>query len=304
MSEGYSPVSEDVAARFNALIHGRATSEHAIQTFLEENSELIPLPFKRGYGVHLNMVISKLRLGPSLVTDFAVLTRDSDGFDVVLIELEKASKQFFVKSAPYPTETAQFTAALAQVRAWKAIVERDKASIINQLRPIMKPSSGDSVSFKYLLLYGTKGEMDGNDLKRVRFRTYYDDHATDFKVMGYDSLLRWNQYNPERRRNILVARGLKFAYKRMTEYPDEDFGWCGPDALDLTSAQEKRLRECGFDLDSWKAGKLLVNAGVRPRLSVDASGFKQLSIDGDVARVARAKWKEASGATDRGQNKV
>ena len=53
---------EILIEKFYQLLNSSSTSENDIQTFLETNSSLIPLPFILNHALNGNSVISKLNL--------------------------------------------------------------------------------------------------------------------------------------------------------------------------------------------------------------------------------------------------
>jgi hypothetical protein len=68
----------DVADEYENLVSNPETLEPAIQTFLEQHSELLPVePFRLGHGLRFNSFISKFPLDTNLETDFVFLTKDS-----------------------------------------------------------------------------------------------------------------------------------------------------------------------------------------------------------------------------------
>lgn len=77
------------------------TTGKVLRTILVDGGDLvpitifIPMPFLLNHHLHMNCVISKFKLGNEFVTDFAYLTKSSDYWEFVLVELEDAKMKIF-----------------------------------------------------------------------------------------------------------------------------------------------------------------------------------------------------------------
>lgn len=86
-------------------------SEHKYQSFLSQNAGL----FLANENCHL--VLSKLKLGSELETDFITLTDGfSNGNNFELIEIKKPNAKLFTENG---TPTSDFNRAIQQIRDWK-----------------------------------------------------------------------------------------------------------------------------------------------------------------------------------------
>ena len=81
-------LEEKLLEQYFDVIEKNGNTENQIQEFLEENTIFIPMPFLLNHYLHMNCVISKFKLGNEFVTDFAYLTKSSDYWEFVLVELE------------------------------------------------------------------------------------------------------------------------------------------------------------------------------------------------------------------------
>lgn len=90
-------LEEKLLEQYFDVIGKNGNTENQIQEFLEENTIFIPMPFLLNHYLHMNCVISKFKLGNEFVTDFAYLTKSSDYWEFVLVELEDAKKEDFYK---------------------------------------------------------------------------------------------------------------------------------------------------------------------------------------------------------------
>jgi hypothetical protein len=144
-------------------------SEQTMQDFLEQHSELIPLEWMLGHGLHFDMVISKLRINTTLTCDFAYLTKNTGRWYIVLIELEKPSKRIFLEDRKQVHFGAEFNDALGQIESWRSQLRRESAEVKRKLNPLMIHMSGNPISFKFILVYGRDSEIGGNEERRHRF---------------------------------------------------------------------------------------------------------------------------------------
>lgn len=84
----------DLIERFRSALEDDSLNENDIQRFLEENSELISTPFLLNHHLHFNVLISKFKISDGLISDFAYLTKSSDFWDLVLVEIEDPKKEY------------------------------------------------------------------------------------------------------------------------------------------------------------------------------------------------------------------
>lgn len=92
------------------------------------------MPILENHHLHFNCVISKLKIGLEVITDFAYLTKSSDIWRVILIELESPHKRIFKKNAHgYPEFSAEFNNAIDQITYWKVYIEEHKTAVLRQL---------------------------------------------------------------------------------------------------------------------------------------------------------------------------
>lgn len=66
-------LGESLIKQYEDVINSEENTENQIQSFLEENTIFIPMPFLLNHNLHMNCVISKFRLGNEFITDFAYL---------------------------------------------------------------------------------------------------------------------------------------------------------------------------------------------------------------------------------------
>ena len=90
------------------------------------------MPFLLNHYLHMNCVISKFKLGNEFVTDFAYLTKSSDYWEFVLVELEDAKKKIFTNDKENIYFHSEFNHAYDQITSWKAYVNKNREAILHQ----------------------------------------------------------------------------------------------------------------------------------------------------------------------------
>lgn len=160
--------------------------EQRYQTFIEKNTSLVPREFIQNHGIHFDLVLRKLAFGGDYKSDFAYLSKSSDDWNAVLIEIERPNKKFFKDG--HNDFHADFQQALQQINRWKAwfLVPGNFASFVDGiLGPIRKPLTANPTYMKYVLVYGRRSEYADNDTRR---RLVVAQEGGDFKIMTFDSL--------------------------------------------------------------------------------------------------------------------
>ena len=258
---------------FKQLLEASPGDENAIQSYLEEHTELIVTPLLLNHGLHLNAVISKLAISASLISDFAYLTKSTVSWRLVLIELEPASTALFTKKKNLVTESAALKDALAQVRTWRDELNRSSDAIRKAVLPLLCPPQmrANRLEFGFVLIVGRDAELLSNQEHRDRFASYEADDG--LIILTYDSLIRGAQL--ERPKDVLAARGRGFRMKHLNTEPSNTFGFLGPNELELTAPQMERLTSVGYDMEAWQKGELLRVNGKLPSSEADAE-FQRL----------------------------
>lgn len=159
--------------------------EKEYQDFLEVNTKFIPRHFVQNHGVHMSLVLRKLKISNDMITDFVILSKSSTGWNYILIEIEKPSSRFF-KSGSTDVHS-DFMGGVKQIKSWQSWFSKpeNKAHFEAQLRFIKKPISNTPVDIKYVLVTGRRSEYEDSEDKIHTVRSYESDN---FKIMSFDSL--------------------------------------------------------------------------------------------------------------------
>lgn len=177
-------------------------NEQIYQDYLEENTEFIPREFIQNHGLHLSMVFRKYPLSSDYKPDFLYLSKSSDNWNVVLIEIEKPSSKYFIKNTDKFHK--DFTDAIQQMNDWRAWIDTPanlESLKQNSLSSVLVPPAmrHNPLNVKYLLVHGRKSEYEDNQLRKSKIRSLERD---DFKIISYDNLA----VNIKRHEQLYVAK--------------------------------------------------------------------------------------------------
>ncbi|PSH62233.1 Shedu anti-phage system protein SduA domain-containing protein [Phyllobacterium sophorae] len=230
--------------------------EQVVQDFLEQNTELIPTPAGATPALHLDSIISKFKLSTALTSDYVYLNKNSAVWDITLVELESPDKQFFTANQNRPTPTADFTAALAQVKEWRAQLRGKQSMIIDAIKPLMEGALKDNpIRLNYQLIYGRSNDKNRSGGTRAYMLDLLENDG--ISVLSYDSVINLYSHSQRYKKNVLKQVKHRFGFKHMLDRPRHFFSAMGPQHLHLTNLQIKKLIATGYDMESWKRGTLL-----------------------------------------------
>ena len=242
---------------FINLLNNPENTENHIQDYLENHSILIPLPFLLNHHLHMNSIISKFKIGNEYITDLAYLTKSSDFWYFVLIELEDPKKRIFTKDNENIYFHSDFNHAYDQVTSWKAYISQHTNEILNQIDKLRVPLNENNVIFKYVLIYGRSEEKSTSTKRTAMFA---QKSTEDIRVMTYDSLISNCETLPYNSEKIILSPWRSQGFKIKTlpnEISTSIFGYLTPDYLSISSPNIEKLKEQDYQIDSWMNGKLL-----------------------------------------------
>ncbi len=254
-------LDKNLITRFEELLAapppGGRQKEQVIQDFLEENTELIPTPNRLNHHLHFGAIVSKFPLGTELTTDYIYITKSSDVWRITLVELEIPEKSIFNSDTKKTNTSAEFNAALNQVRSWKLFIEENKSEVIRRLEPLLRPLGmrGNPIEFHYELIIGRSQNKNLSDARKRHFRNLINE--TGINILTYDTLLDWYKNDQRFKKNILRLSGSQYSFKYMHFLPNQILSYVGPDFLALTQDQQENLRQFGYEIDKWNNGDLL-----------------------------------------------
>ena len=195
--------------------------EKEYQDFLEKYTQFIPRHFVQNHGVHMSLVLRKLKLSNDMITDFVILSKSSIGWNYILVEIEKPSSRYF-KSGSTDVHS-HFMGGVKQIKSWQAWFGKpgNKAHFEAQLSFIKKPISNAPVEIKYVLVTGRRNEYENSEDKIHTIRSF---ESNNFKIMSFDSLAENIRNNEELYLGVRKQGSIEI---RSTKVLDTTFlGWC------------------------------------------------------------------------------
>lgn len=233
--------------------------ENEVQNYFERNSNLLPVNnWLLGHQVHCALVISKFKIGNEYISDFVYLTKCSDEWYVVFVEIENPRKKIFTKDDHFTTD---FNHAYEQVQDWERYLKdsSNREHILRALKSIRHPQimRDNNVSFKYLLIYGRKEERNKSIERIDKFSQKKTNHI---RVCTFDSIKSVERQFP--RYMVLSPKGdNKYKAKFVPDdFDSNDQGFFGrfksEDVL-IEGECLQKFKDMGYDMDSWLEGKAL-----------------------------------------------
>lgn len=261
----YLDLDKGLVERFLNVVSSDAPAgkqkEQVVQDFLEEHPELIPTPNLLNHHLHFQSVVSKFPLSTELVTDYIYVTKSSDAWRVTLVELETPDKSIFTQDTKKTITTADFNAALNQVRSWKNFLDDNKAEVIRKLEPLLRPQvmQRNPVEFNYQLVIGRSEDKNLSEARKKHIRGLIKETGID--ILTYDSVVNWYENNPRYTKNVLRLTGTHYTFKHMHLEPLQILSQIGPDYFELSQQHSEQLRAQGYEIDQWRKGHLLTVNG-------------------------------------------
>lgn len=241
---------------FKSTLEDTALNENDIQRFLESNTELISTPFLLNHHLHLNVLISKFKISDGLISDFAYLTKSSDFWNLVLVELEDPKKKIFTSSKEQIKFHSEFNHAMDQILEWKGYIEQNSEEIKRRIDPLKTPLKDRPIRFKYVLIYGRNNEKEV-DLRKTRM--FAQKTTDDVRVMTFDSLISEFGYSRYKYRKMILSHWRE-GYKIKSvpsKIETSIFAYLDPSILKLETEQRKELIEQNYDIEKWEQGSRL-----------------------------------------------
>ncbi len=263
-----------VAIDFDKILSLPGSNENAIQKHLEANTDLIPLPWLLNHNLHFNFIFSKLPIGGEYICDFAYLTKSSDRWQVVLVELEGSNKSIFTNSRGNPVFTAEFNNAFDQVLSWKAYLENNIASFKSSLQPLLAPLEQNPIEPRFVLVIGRSSELN----TEPRMAMFKQKHADDFFVLTYDSLIR--RYNAHKRQFKNIVAKVKNGFElRSINNSTNAFSYLNSNQLFLTGDVRNKLIAQHYDIIAWENGQFLNLSGAVTSGIFNGDDFRIINTD-------------------------
>jgi hypothetical protein len=256
---------------FVAFVSQEDVKESAIQQYMEEHTECIPIPDLLGHDLQWNAVFSQFEIDRDKIADFAYITKNTAEWRVVFIELERPQKKLFIE-APNVDFHMQTRRAIAQIESWKNYIEARPEEVRRRFSPLMQLGSAwdqNPVEYRYLLVIGRnpKGCFSSQESARISRLS----RESAIRLLTYDSILRMQgRHGVGRRKNIFAHFRSTFRIKR-AQADTNLFAHFLPHEIHLEQDQIAWFESRGYDMKAWLAGEYLqVNAKLPKRGLRDA----------------------------------
>lgn len=201
-------------------------NEQVYQNFIEENSEFLPRHFMQNHGIHLQLFLRKLPLSSEYISDFFFMSKSTDDWNYVMVEIEKPQSKFFKDGSN--DLHRDFLVAVDQIKSWQAWFTQtaNKSHFEQQLSFLKKPITNTPVYIKYILVFGRRSEIEDSTLRLSKVKSYEDD---DFKIMTFDSLCEDIQRKYPLYKGIKKSGYIEIHNETMLE--EDTFSWIQPNEV-------------------------------------------------------------------------
>ena len=208
--------------------------EQVYQDYIERNTRLVPREFVQNHGVHFSMVLRKVPFGADFKSDLFYLSKSSDDWNAVFVELEKPQSKFFKGSTNgfHP----DFLHAIQQINQWRAwfLEEGNQRAFLNgTLQAIRLPlvMTRNPTYNKFVLVFGLRREYETNAQRRALVKGFETD---DFKIITYDSLVEGLKQKRELYIGVRLNDHIKILGDELVD--DAIFGWADPTQFSVNDA--------------------------------------------------------------------
>lgn len=255
------PIDESLIQQFERLLKDKPPlgrqKEQLVQDFLEQHTELIPTPNLLNHHLHFECVVSKFPLGTELTTDYVYITKSSAVWRITFVELENPDKPIFNADTRRVTTSAEFNAALSQVRSWNLYLQEHRDDVLRRLDPLLRPLNMrvNPIELHFQLIMG--GSANKNLTPERKRHLHQIEKDSELQILTFDQLVSWYRNGHRFQKLVLRLTGTQFAFKYMHFEPTQILTFVGPDRLYLSEVERDRLRVAGYEIDKWSTGDLL-----------------------------------------------
>jgi len=172
---------------FSNIIY-KAINENEIQSYIKDNKKwFIPASIYKEYnfGHHGAYLFPELALGREYVVDYALLGKNSDGYNLVLIEFEKANVPFMISTSNSESESVR--KGITQLRDWKRWFDDNRQYFMISSGFKEKGVDIPTSRIFYCLVVSRRDLMIDKNSKNLRSQLCYEMNNT--KIISYDRLV-------------------------------------------------------------------------------------------------------------------
>ena len=174
------------ADMFYNVVHN-SKNEQEIQRYIKSNKKwFIPgsIFLDYNFGHHDAYLFPEESLGGKYTPDYLLIGRNSDGYNLVLIEFEKAETDFLIKTEN--SETVSVRKGLTQIRDWRTWMDDHRVSFLKDIGLQGHGIDVPTTRIYYYLVVSTRDHMT-EDAKIVRSQMMASD--SKLKIVTYDRLV-------------------------------------------------------------------------------------------------------------------
>ncbi|MDO4293850.1 MAG: DUF4263 domain-containing protein [Eubacteriales bacterium] len=161
-----------------------AKNELEIQRYIKsENKWFIPgsVFLDYNFGHHETYLFPEQKLGNEYVVDYMLVGKNSDGYHIVLVELEKANTEYLIATAN--TESESVRKGLTQIQDWKRWIDSNRDYFLKNIGFFDHKINIPVYRIHYYLIVGLRERMNQTALD-VRSQSIYEKINT--KIVTYD----------------------------------------------------------------------------------------------------------------------
>lgn len=177
---------EAEANMFREIIY-KAKNELEIQRYIKENRKwFIPgsIFLDYNFGHHDAYLFPEQKLGNTYTADYMLLGKNSDGYNIVLVEFEKANTEYTLSTSN--TESESVRKGMTQIKDWKRWIDCNRDFFLKDIELTRKGIDVPTYRIYYYLVVSRRDFMHQTALD-VRSQSMYE--HTNIKIVTYDRLV-------------------------------------------------------------------------------------------------------------------
>lgn len=177
---------EKEADKFKTIIYS-AENELEIQQYIKGNKKwFIPgsIFVDYNFGHHDAYLFPEQKLGNEYMADYMLLGKNSDGYNIVLVEFEKANTNYHLSTSNMESESVR--KGLTQIQDWKRWLDSNKEFFLRNIGLTEKGIDVPTYRIYYYLVVSRRDFMDSTALD-IRSQSIYERKNT--KIVTFDRLV-------------------------------------------------------------------------------------------------------------------
>lgn len=174
------------ASEFQNIIY-TAENELEIQQYIKPNKKwFIPgsILLDYNFGHHDAYLFPEQQLGNEYTADYMIVGKNSDGYNIVLVEFEKANTEYLLTTAN--TESESVRKGLTQIQDWKRWIDSNRDYFLKNIGLLQQGIDIPVHRIYYYLVVSRRDFMNQTALD-VRSQSMYEKMNT--KIVTFDRLV-------------------------------------------------------------------------------------------------------------------